>query len=87
MSATEILRNEVREYINHADDKALRMVKAILEIEQEEDIDEENREVENWDDLPEKLQVLLTQAVKECEGGNVTPHTQIVEKYSKWFRK
>jgi len=87
MSATEILRNEVKEYINHADDKALRMVKAILEIDMEEDIDEESMVEENWDDLPEELQLLLAEAAKECEEGKVTPHAQIVEKYSKWFRK
>jgi hypothetical protein len=31
MSATEILREEVKEYIDHADNKSLRIVKAILQ--------------------------------------------------------
>jgi len=76
MTATEVLREEVKHYIEQADDKSLRMVKAILEIEQEADIDEESMEEENWDDLPKELQVLLTEAVKECEEGKVTPHAR-----------
>ena len=89
MTATQVLRKEVKQYINKADVKSLRMVKAILEIEQEEDddVDEASMEEENWDDLPEELQLMIDKGIKESEEGKGIPHEQIMEKYSKWFKK
>lgn len=49
MSDKEILREDVRELIDRAGDKALRMVKAILEIEVQEDIEEVNTDDEEWE--------------------------------------
>jgi hypothetical protein len=34
MTATQVLRKEVKKYVDKADDKSLRIVKAILEKEQ-----------------------------------------------------
>jgi hypothetical protein len=85
MTATEALREEVKKYIDNADDKSLRMVKAILEIEQEED--ESSLEPENWDDLPKELQLIIDQGIKEGDEGNVMSYEQVKEKYSEWFRK
>ena len=86
MTATEALRKEVKKYIDKADDKSLRIVKAILEIEQEEDMDEDIEE-ENWDDLPRELQLLIENGIKEGEEAKVISYEQVKEKYSKWFRK
>ena len=87
MSSTEILREDVKELLDYAGEKALRMVKAMLEVEIHEEVDEENMEEEQWEDMPEKLQSLLREAIKECEEGKVIPHAQIIEKYNKWFQK
>jgi hypothetical protein len=57
MKATEVLREEVKLYIDKADDKSLRFMKAILEIEQVED--DEDMEYEDWDDLPKELRALI----------------------------
>lgn len=86
MTATEVLRKEVKKFIDKADDKSLRMVKAILEIEQEED--EANMEEENWDDLPEELKARIDRAIKQGDEGGGMPHEEVVAKYySQWFRK
>ena len=84
MTATEALREEVKEYIDHADDKSLRMVKAILEIEQE---DESSLEEENFDDLPKALQIMIDKGIKDGEEGNVISYEKVKEKYSQWFGK
>jgi hypothetical protein len=78
MTDTEILRKQVREYVEHADNKSLRIVQAILEIEQEEDW---------WDELPEEVQHMLDAAIKQGEEGKGISHEQMIEKYSKWFKK
>lgn len=71
MTATEVLRKEVKQYIDRADDKSLRIVKAILEIEQEEDEDEDTLGEEKWDDLPKELQLLIDRAIEEGDEGKV----------------
>lgn len=88
MTATEVLRQEVKQYIDRADDKSLRIVKAILEIEQEEDEgDIEDGEVD-WDELPEELQIMIDRAIKQADEGGGMPHEEVVAKYySQWFRK
>lgn len=85
MTATEILREEVKQYIDRADDKSLRIVKAILEIEQEEDIDGDD-EVD-WDDLPEELQRSIEAGIKDADEGRVISHEEMKKKYPQWFRK
>jgi hypothetical protein len=82
MSATEILREDVRELIDHAGDKTLRMVKVILEKEQGGDFEEDW-----WDELPDELQELIEMSLKESEEGRGIPHEEMAEKYSRWFKK
>jgi hypothetical protein len=85
MKSTEVLRKEVKQYIDQADDKSLRRVKAIFELEPEDE-DETSGE-RNWDDLPAELQAIIERGISAGEQGKGTPHNQVVEKYSKWFRK
>ena len=85
MTAIQILRKEVKQYVDKADDKSLRIMKAILEIEQEED--GANTEAENWDNLPKELQLLIDKGIKEGNEGKVISHEEIKKKYSQWFRR
>ena len=86
MTAThKLLLDEVKEYIDHADVKTLRIVKAILEIEQEDN--EANMEEENWEDLPEELRMSIDQGIKEGEEGKTISYEQFKKENSKWFRK
>ena len=87
MTAIQALRKEVKQYVDSADEKALRMVKAILEIEQEEDEDESLLEPENWDDLPKELQLSIEQGIKDADEGRVISHDDIKKMYSQWFKK
>ena len=87
MTVTEALRKEVKKYVDKADDKSLRIVKAILEKEQQEEEDTENGEV-YWDDLPEELQMRIDRAIKQADEGGGMPHEEVVAKYyGQWFRK
>jgi len=86
MTATEALRKEAKKYIDEADDKSLRIVKAILKKERQEEEDTENGEVD-WDDLPEELQMRIDRAIKQTDEGGGTLHEEVVAKYPQWFRK
>ncbi|GAA4303163.1 hypothetical protein [Compostibacter hankyongensis] len=78
MTQTEALRRKVAEYIAQADEKSLRMVQAILEIEQNHDW---------WDDLPSAVQDTIMAADKEISQGNGIPHEVITKKYKQWGLK
>ena len=84
MTATEILRKEVKCYIDGADEQSLKKVQAIF-IENE-DQDEKQAE-ENWEELPGELQKMLDDAMREGEEGKVTSHAVILDKYKEWFGK
>jgi len=80
MTDTEILREQVKESLDHADTKSLKIVQAILEIEQADDEDW-------WDQLPPEVQSMLNAAIKEGEEGKGITHEEMVEKYAQWFKK
>lgn len=78
MTVKEALREEVRKYIDNADEKSLRIVRAILEIEQEEDW---------WDTMPEDVQQSVKQSLKEAKQNKTIPHEQVIKEHKKWFKK
>jgi predicted transcriptional regulator len=77
MTDTEILREHVKQYIDRADEKSLRLVQAILEIEEGEDW---------WDELPKEIRNLLETSISDGDAGKGIPHEEMVKKYSQWFK-
>jgi len=76
MTTTEILRKRVKKYIDHADEKSLKMVQAMLEVDEEYDW---------WDDLSEDAKASIHQGLKDTEAGKLTPHSEVMKKYKKWL--
>ena len=78
MTVTEALRKQIKKRIEKADEKSLRMVQAILEIEQEEDF---------WDTLPNHVKTDIEEAKQQSERGEGKSHAQVFKKYDKWRMK
>lgn len=78
MTTTQALRKQVKKYIDKADDKSLRMVQAILEIEQEEDF---------WDTLSEQVKADVEEAKQQSERGEGITTDEVMKKYEKWLTK
>lgn len=72
MSETEQLKQNIIQSLDQADEKVLRMVQAILEIEQEYDF---------WDDLPDEVKNDVEQALIESEKGLGETHEEVLKKY------
>ena len=72
MTAIELLRNKVKNQIDHADKKSLKMVIALLLSEHEYDW---------WDKLSENAKASIEQGLKDAEEGRITPHKEVMEKY------
>ncbi|MFT4023666.1 MAG: hypothetical protein QM664_07775 [Flavihumibacter sp.] len=78
MKGVSALRREVKRYIDTADEKVVKMIHAMLEVEQESDW---------WDELSEEAKASINQGLKEARSGQVTPHEVVMKKYHKWLSK
>ncbi len=72
MSETEQLKINIIQSLDQADEKVLRMVQSILQIEQEYDF---------WDDLPEEVKNDVDEALIQSEKGLGETHEEVLKKY------
>jgi len=78
MSTVELLRKEVKDYIDHADEKVVKMIHAMLETDAEE---------EWWDRMPDSVKEDVKAALNEADEGKIIPHTEAQKRYKKWLVK
>lgn len=78
MTTTEALRKQVKKYIDNADEKSLRMVQAILEIEQQQDF---------WDTLPQRAKDDVAEALLQSDRGEGKSTADVMKKYQQWRTK
>ena len=72
------IRKEVKEYINHADDRMVRAIHAMLEADQAGDW---------WDEFSDAQKASIERGLKDMEEGNTIPHEEMVKLYSKLLSK
>jgi predicted transcriptional regulator len=80
MTAIEVkeLKKEVKKYIDHADERMLKAVYAMLEADQDEDW---------WSKISEGEREAIQIGIKQMKEGKTTPHEEVMKKYSKWLTK
>ena len=78
MEQAKDLRKEVMEYIETADEKTVRMIHAMLEVDAEEDW---------WDEMPDAVKTDVEAAMQESERGEGMSHEEVKKTYSQWFAK
>lgn len=75
--AIDILREEAKQYIDHADERAVKMVIAMLEADTDEN--------EDWfDTLPENVKQEVANSLKEFEKGETYTHEEVQRLYPRW---
>lgn len=79
MSAVKQMRDEIKNYIETADDKVVKMVHAMLEVNA---IDEDL-----WDDMPDDIKLQFEESLQQAERGEVISHEEVKKKYPQWFSK
>ncbi len=72
------LKEEVKKYIDQADERMLKAVYALLEADQQEDW---------WDSISDEERHAIETGLKQMEEGKTTPHEEVMEKYSKWLTR
>jgi predicted transcriptional regulator len=78
MKELTVLRKKTKKYIDRADAKTVKMIHAMLEVEQQSDW---------WDELTEAEKASINKGLKDVEAGRVTPHEIVMKKYQKWLLK
>jgi hypothetical protein len=78
MSNVASLRKDVRKYIETADERVVKMVHAMLEADNKNDL---------WDELPPLVQTDVKEAIGQSAKGKGKPHKQVMKKYEKWLTK
>lgn len=78
MNTVKSLRQEVKKYIDTADEKVVKMVHAMLEVDADNDW---------WDAMPDNIRADVDAALKESEKGQVISHSEAQKRYKKWIAK
>ncbi len=78
MNEVNILKKQVKKYIDTADEKVVKMVFAMLEV---------NAENDWWDDLSNDEKKSVTKSLKELDEGKGIPHQEVKKLHPKWFSK
>ena len=72
------LKKEVKKYIDHADIRMVKAVRAMLEADQHEDW---------WDEISDGERAAIETGLKQMKEGKTTPHEKVMEKYGKWLTR
>jgi predicted transcriptional regulator len=78
MTASAVLKKQVKKFVDEASEKDLRMIYNLFELNKQEDW---------WNEIGKDHQKAIKEAISEADKGNVTPHAEMVKKYKKWLKK
>jgi gas vesicle protein len=78
MDEVNILKKQVKKYIDTADEKVVKMVHAMLKV---------NAENDWWDDLSNDVKSEINEAVKDLDEGKGIPHEKVKKMHPQWFSK
>ncbi len=73
-----VIREEVKKYIDSADDHVVRMVYALLEADAKDD---------SWGEMPDDVAAELEESIRQADNGEKINHADVVKKYPQWFTK
>ena len=76
MDEVTILKIKAKKYLDNADEKTIKMIYAMLEVDAQNDW---------WEDLPESAKDSIQRGLRDIENGKVTPHKEVMRKYKKWL--
>ena len=79
MDDFNILKKQVKKYIDTADEKVVKMVHAMLAVNAEEN--------DWWDEIPNIIKVEINEAIKDLDEGRGIPDEEVKKMYQQWFPK
>ena len=78
MPDTAVLRKHVKKFVDKANERELRMIYRLFEM---------NNEVDWWPEIGREHQKAIKEGLAQADKGEVIPHHEMVKKYRKWLKK
>ena len=78
MDPVKKMRSEVKKYIDTADEKVVKMMHAMLEVDAEADW---------WDAMPDEVRKDVEVSIKQADNGEILTRDQVRKKHPQWFTK
>ena len=78
MPDTTVLRKQVKKFVEKANERELKIIYQLFEIDRESDW---------WPEISKEHQIAIKEAIAEADKGEVIPHQEMVKKYRKWLKK
>lgn len=78
MDAVAKMREAVKKYIDTADEKVVKMIHAMLEVD---------ADAGWWQAMPEAVKEDVEQAMQQSDSGAMLTHEQVKASYPQWFTK
>ena len=76
MESVSEMKKLAKKYLDNADEKTIKMVYAMLEVDAEKDW---------WDDLPDAAKKSIGRGLSDIKNGKVSSHEEVLKKYKKWL--
>lgn len=76
MSVLEQLREDVKSYIDVADERILRLIHAMVEADSQADF---------WNELPQNIQEDVETAIQQSEKGEGKSTEEVMKPYARWL--
>ncbi len=73
------VRNNLKKYIDVADEDAIKRINSFIQIDKEQN--------DEFDDLTVEQERMLNEAIEEADKGLGIPHDEVMKKYAKWLKK
>ncbi len=78
MPEIDILRKQVKKFIEKASEKELEIVYHIFEATNNNDW---------WDEIDDEQKKAIDKGIAQLDNGEGIPHKEVMKKYSKWLKK
>lgn len=78
MPGNSVLRKQVKDLVDKADEKTLRIIYNLFEMNKQDDW---------WNEISKQQKTEIKEAVAEADKGKVVPHSEMEKLYRKWLRK
>jgi predicted transcriptional regulator len=78
MSELQVLRKQVKKFVDTASEKELEMVYLLFDASKRKDW---------WDEINGEQRKAIDKGLKQLDNGEGIPHEEVMKKYAKWLKK
>ena len=78
MSELQVLRKQVKKFVDTASEKELEMVYHLFDA---------SKRTDWWDEISSEQRKAINKGLKQLDKGEGIPHEEVMKKHAKWLKK